>query len=210
MHDRYMAGRHRWVAPPGWPSPPEGWAPSPGWVPDPSWPSPPENWRWWKRVPRKRAERPVEAVLWTLVVATLCVSSGVYVHEAGVDGRFVGPVMAWLFALLGVCCLTVGIRLRSTAWWTTPAYATTFAIIAGWVLVVLIGPDSGTPGACEPNEACDMDQGLGMVTGPMMLWPVFIIVMLVGRAGAAIVGKVSARPTRGGGSSFIGEHVARS
>jgi hypothetical protein len=32
---------------PGWPQPPEGWAPPPGWNPDPSWPDPPAGWRLW-------------------------------------------------------------------------------------------------------------------------------------------------------------------
>lgn len=32
------------VAPPGWPPPPEGWVPPPGWQPDASWPAAPEGW----------------------------------------------------------------------------------------------------------------------------------------------------------------------
>jgi hypothetical protein len=33
--------------PPGWPKPPDGWAPPKGWTPDPSWPDPPEGWQLW-------------------------------------------------------------------------------------------------------------------------------------------------------------------
>jgi hypothetical protein len=38
-------------APPGWPTPPDGWSPSPGWQPDPSWPPPPPGWQLWIPVP---------------------------------------------------------------------------------------------------------------------------------------------------------------
>jgi hypothetical protein len=37
----------RFNAPPGWPTPPEGWVPDPQWQPDPSWPAPPAGWQWW-------------------------------------------------------------------------------------------------------------------------------------------------------------------
>ncbi|MCZ7662875.1 MAG: DUF4041 domain-containing protein [Thermoleophilia bacterium] len=33
--------------PPGWPKPPDGWAPPKGWSPDPAWPDPPEGWQLW-------------------------------------------------------------------------------------------------------------------------------------------------------------------
>jgi Domain of unknown function (DUF4190)/Septum formation len=33
--------------PPGWPSPPDGFAPGPGWQPDPSWPPAPPGWQLW-------------------------------------------------------------------------------------------------------------------------------------------------------------------
>lgn len=33
--------------PPGWPKPPEGWAPPNGWKPDPAWPAPPPGWQLW-------------------------------------------------------------------------------------------------------------------------------------------------------------------
>jgi hypothetical protein len=32
---------------PGWPAPPEGFAPDAGWQPDPSWPPPPLGWQLW-------------------------------------------------------------------------------------------------------------------------------------------------------------------
>jgi collagen type III alpha len=37
----------KFVVPPGWPSPPEGWIPPAGWQPDPSWPVAPDDWEWW-------------------------------------------------------------------------------------------------------------------------------------------------------------------
>jgi hypothetical protein len=42
-------GQHgmRFNPAPGWPLPPEGWAPPMGWQPDPSWPSAPPGWRFW-------------------------------------------------------------------------------------------------------------------------------------------------------------------
>ena len=33
--------------PPGWPIPPNGWAPPKGWSPDPAWPEPPPGWQLW-------------------------------------------------------------------------------------------------------------------------------------------------------------------
>lgn len=37
----------RFVAPPGWPTPPPGWRPPDGWRPDPSWPPAPDGWQFW-------------------------------------------------------------------------------------------------------------------------------------------------------------------
>ncbi|MFC4071143.1 hypothetical protein [Actinoplanes subglobosus] len=37
----------RFMVPPGWPQPPEGWYPPDGWRPDPSWPLAPAGWQWW-------------------------------------------------------------------------------------------------------------------------------------------------------------------
>jgi hypothetical protein len=37
----------KFVVPPGWPLPPEGWYPPDGWRPDPSWPLAPAGWSWW-------------------------------------------------------------------------------------------------------------------------------------------------------------------
>jgi hypothetical protein len=38
----------RFVVPPGWPRPPDGWVPPAGWRPDPGWPPPPPGWRFWQ------------------------------------------------------------------------------------------------------------------------------------------------------------------
>jgi Domain of unknown function (DUF4041)/T5orf172 domain len=35
------------LSPPGWPTPPPGWAPPSGWKPDASWPAPPDGWSLW-------------------------------------------------------------------------------------------------------------------------------------------------------------------
>jgi HIRAN domain-containing protein len=37
----------RFVVPPGWPQPPDGWTPPAGWRPDPAWPPAPADWQWW-------------------------------------------------------------------------------------------------------------------------------------------------------------------
>lgn len=37
----------KFVVPPGWPQPPEGWVPPTGWQPDPGWPVAPSDWQWW-------------------------------------------------------------------------------------------------------------------------------------------------------------------
>src|SRR6187399_1529278 len=47
MDGAEMTQELRFNAPPGWPSPPEGWRPEPGWKPDPSWPAAPQDWVFW-------------------------------------------------------------------------------------------------------------------------------------------------------------------
>jgi hypothetical protein len=37
----------KFVVPPGWPTPPDGWYPPEGWRPDPAWPLAPAGWQWW-------------------------------------------------------------------------------------------------------------------------------------------------------------------
>ncbi|BCY12701.1 hypothetical protein [Actinoplanes sp. L3-i22] len=37
----------KFVVPPGWPTPPDGWYPPEGWQPDVSWPLAPIGWQWW-------------------------------------------------------------------------------------------------------------------------------------------------------------------
>ncbi|GIF04060.1 hypothetical protein [Actinoplanes siamensis] len=37
----------KFVVPPGWPTPPDGWYPPEGWRPDASWPQAPAGWQWW-------------------------------------------------------------------------------------------------------------------------------------------------------------------
>lgn len=38
----------RFVVPPGWPPPPEGWEPPRGWKPEPQWGPPPVGWSFWQ------------------------------------------------------------------------------------------------------------------------------------------------------------------
>lgn len=44
--------------PPGWPKPPDGWAPPKGWTPDPSWPDPPPGWQLWLPAHGETADTP--------------------------------------------------------------------------------------------------------------------------------------------------------
>jgi hypothetical protein len=37
----------KFVVPPGWPTPPDGWYPPEGWRPDAAWPLAPAGWQWW-------------------------------------------------------------------------------------------------------------------------------------------------------------------
>ncbi|MFI1988487.1 hypothetical protein [Actinoplanes sp. NPDC020271] len=37
----------KFVVPPGWPTPPDGWYPPEGWHPDAAWPLAPAGWQWW-------------------------------------------------------------------------------------------------------------------------------------------------------------------
>jgi hypothetical protein len=43
-----LALRKSWVAPPGWPRPPRGFAPAGDWEPDSTWPPAPEGWKFWR------------------------------------------------------------------------------------------------------------------------------------------------------------------
>lgn len=179
--------RYEWVAPPGWPPAPKGWSPDPEWQPDPSWPDAPAGWRWWRPAMSGRAQRVGELGTWIGLVFALCLAGGLYLHDTGVDGPGVVPAMlATLGGLAGVS-VVVGVRQQGTAWWTGLVYSVAFAWVAGWVLVALIGPDSGAPGACSPGEMCDMDQGVGFVTGPMFLWLPLLCLMLAARGCASLV-----------------------
>jgi len=46
--------------PPGWPKPPDGWAPPKGWSPDPAWPAPPPGWQLWLSTDLSDGEVPVQ------------------------------------------------------------------------------------------------------------------------------------------------------
>jgi hypothetical protein len=52
-----------WTPPPGWPTPPDGWAPSLGWQPDPEWPAVPANYQWWHLTKRGLRRRRAAIVL---------------------------------------------------------------------------------------------------------------------------------------------------
>jgi hypothetical protein len=87
-----------------------------------------------------------------------------------------------LLAGLGLLALLAGTRHSSKPWRLTLQYAALFAVLSGVVLVALIGPDSGTTGVvCPPDEACDMEQGMGMVTGPLILGVPILALMVLAR-----------------------------
>jgi hypothetical protein len=65
--------------PDNWPTPPDGWEPSPGWQPDPSWPPAPDGWRFW--VPQRQRR-----------------GVGFYIKAAGAFVTFVATVAAAWFA----------------------------------------------------------------------------------------------------------------
>jgi hypothetical protein len=106
-----------------------------------------------------------ELASWTGLVFALCLGAGFYLHDTGVDGPDVVPAVMATFAGLATFSAVAGVRQQRTAWWTSLVYSVSFAVVAGWVLVALIGPDSGTQGACSPGEMCDMDQGVGFFAG---------------------------------------------
>jgi hypothetical protein len=124
---------------------------------------------------------------WCLAVLVVCIAGGGYLHGAGVSASASGWVFLAVVIALFLLATATGIRQWSTRWWTTPLYAAAFALLAGWLLVALIGPDSGTPGACGPGEDCGMEQGLGFLIGPVMFWPLSITAMAVGRGLTSLV-----------------------
>jgi hypothetical protein len=60
----------RWVSPPNWPAPTEGFLPPAGWQPDPSWPQPPQGWQFWQRASLTTQARLTAAI--AVVGAALC------------------------------------------------------------------------------------------------------------------------------------------
>lgn len=74
----------QWIAPEGWPQPPEGWTPPPGWHPDPAWPAPPPGHIFWRRRSRSR--------LTLSLIVTACVGC------TAILGTFFGAV-----GFLGSC-----------------------------------------------------------------------------------------------------------
>ena len=108
-------------------------------------------------------------------------------HSVGVSGALVGwALLSTLVAMLVLAAVT-GARQQGGPWWTTLVYTAAFAVLAGWVLISLIGPDSGMPGACSPGETCDLDQGMGYVSAPMLFAPLLLATMAASRGVTAAV-----------------------
>lgn len=102
----------RFIPPPGWPAPPDGFVPPPGWRPDPSWPPAPPGWNFWQPAPRTwaldRAVAGMPDAGWSirlggypvLALAAVLLAEGVLV--AGTGWRPHGPAR---YAVLSVASL---------------------------------------------------------------------------------------------------------
>jgi hypothetical protein len=124
--------------------------------------------------------------LWALILRT---------EGPGADA-VVSHLLAWLAGLI-VLSVLAGARQWGRPWRLTLLYAALFAAAGGVVLMLMIGPDSGTAGTCSPGEACDMEQGLGFFTAPLMLATPLLAVMTLSRllmsAGRRLVRKAHGR-----------------
>lgn len=58
------AQKWTWVAPPNWPSAPDGWAPGETWQPDPTWGPPPVGWQFWQLRPQVAVQARVVVDTW--------------------------------------------------------------------------------------------------------------------------------------------------
>jgi hypothetical protein len=117
---------------------------------------------------------------WSLIWSTA-------LHETGVNVPWAGNLVAILFGGLMLGGVGLGARARGASWLVTLGLTAAVAFVASTILVTLIGPDSGTAGACSPGEVCDMDQGMGYFTGPVLLAVPLLFTVLVGRLAAAVI-----------------------
>lgn len=134
-----------------------------------------------------RAQRFTELACWSAAVLTVCLVGGGYLHVLGPSASPSARIFLAVLIALVVLSAGTGIRQWGTRWWTTLLHAAVFAALAGGSLVALIGPDSGTSGTCSPGEACDIDQGLGFVTGPLMFLPFLVAAMAAARGTTSLV-----------------------
>lgn len=89
--------------PPGWPTPPSGWTPTPGWRPPDEWPPAPPGWRFW-RISRYQVQW--LRAFWLVVVLNL---GFVLLAATGSDV----PPESLLATLLGLIAVTLGAAMAT-------------------------------------------------------------------------------------------------
>jgi hypothetical protein len=127
------------------------------------------------------AARRAEIGVWSAAVVGWSLLWALILRSEGASAPGVGTHLLTWVAGLGVLAVAVGARQASRSWRLTLLYTAVFAVSAGFVLVLVIGPDSGTAGVCSPGEACDMEEGMGFFTGPLMLAVPLLAVMALAR-----------------------------
>ena len=105
--------------------------------------------------------------LWCAGLALWAVAWGSVVRAEGPESGS-APLHS-LVALVGLVVAAVlsAVRLRDEPWRVTVVAAVLYATVFAVVLVLLSG--SGGSEACATGQRCDVEQGLGLVTGPLAL-----------------------------------------
>lgn len=144
------------------------------------------GWQWWQRTQAHRSARLPELALGCATVLVVSVIGGIYAHATGPSDSGAWALQGTLIGVL-LLAAVAGARQQGGPRWTTLTYTAAFAVVAGWTLVGLAGPDSGTAGACGPGEDCGMEQGVGFIMGPLMLAPFVLAAMAASRGLTALL-----------------------
>ena len=127
-----------------------------------------------------------EVALWCAGLARWAVAWGSVVRAEGPESGS-APLHS-LLALLGLVVAGVvsAVRLRVHPWRLTVVAAALYATVFAVVLVLL----SGTAAAdgCTGGQRCDVEEGLGVVTGPLALALPLLAFMAVARV-VALAGR---------------------
>ena len=176
--------------PPGWPSAPVGWVPSPGWLPDPSWPAAPPAWQFWTDAVDVPDSLPASA--WAPPVALAAPNPDPYGSAAPLRPPWLGAGPTMSSTPTSVAPAPAQTPSSTPQAPTAPRDRTRLVAALGWgglAVTALAGLTSGIGGA--------------LLFAGLFAFVVALVAMIRGRVGWAHL------PTRAGGAvALVGAVVA--